>query len=471
MIRHAVTSLIFAIAPFAVCSASFGEEPANAEVSYRAAVWPILKRHCWGCHSAAEPKGGLKLDTVADMLKGGENGPLYVPGKPDESPLIKMISGERPAMPKKQPPLAANKIEILRRWVLAGAKDDSIPGDAAPAVKIPATYKHPAAITSVSLSPDGKLVAVACRSEVVLLDAEGDMPPRRLPTECDLLSHVEFSPDGSVVAAVGGSPGRFGEVRFFKVADGSVITSRKIGTDTLFRGNFAPDGKVIAVGGPDGAVHLVPVDAAAEIRRFELHSDWVFDVAYTPDGKMIVSGGRDKATKVSSAETGKLLRAVDASLDVISSVAANELFAVSAGRARTLIGYEFKTALEGVGVTGSGNGAQPILKRDQYVKPFEGQPNEVLDIATNADRKLLAVAGAFGEVRIYQIADRQRVALIGSVPATVYSVALNAAGNRLALGTKSGLLQIHELPSGKLLKSLIPVPIEAAASGLAGAGK
>lgn len=404
------------------------------------------------------------LDTVADMLKGGDSGPLFEPGKADDSTLLKMITGERPEMPKKQPPLSAAKVDVLRHWIASGAKDDSVPGDAAAGVKIPAAYRYPAAINSVAISPDGKLVVAACRSEVVLFDAEGDAAPRRLPTECDLLSHVEFSPDGSVLAAVGGSPGRFGEVRFFKVADSSVIAARRIGHDTLFRGNFAPDGKAIAIGGPDGAVHVVPLDPTAEVRRFELHSDWVFDVAYTPDGKMLVSGGRDKATKVSSAETGRLLRAVDASPDFITSVAANELFAVSAGRARTLIGYEFKTALEGVGVTGSGNGAQPVLKREQYVKAFEGQPNEVLDLATSADRKLLAVVGASGEVRVYQVADRQRVTLIGNVVAPIYSAALNATGNRLALGTKSGIVQIHELPSGKLLKSLVPVPVVAPAT-------
>ena len=454
---------------FASLATARGDEPAvSADVSYRHAVWPILKRHCWGCHSGLDPQGGLKMDTVADMVRGGENGPLFQPGKPDDSPLLKMIVGEKPEMPKKQPPLSAAKIDVLRRWVQTGAKDDSVPTDFAPAlVKIPATYKYPAAIHSVSLSPDGKLAAAACRSEVVLVDVEGDAPPRRLPTECDLLSHVEFSPDGAVVAAVGGSPGRFGEVRFLRVADGGVIAARKIGHDTLFRGNFSPDGKTIAVGGPDGAVHIVPLDPAAEVKKFDLHSDWVLDVAYTPDGKMLVSGGRDKATKVSSAENGKLLRAVDASPDFITSVAASDLFAVSAGRARTLIGFEFKTALEGVGVTGSGNGAQPVLKRDQYVKNFEGQPNEVLDIATTADRKLLAVAGTFNDVRVYQIADRQRIALIPNVPAPIYSVALNPPGTRLVLGSKSGQIQVYELPTGKLLKTLVPVPVETPAKDIA----
>jgi WD40 repeat protein len=432
------------------------------EVSYRGEVWPIFKRHCWGCHSGMDPQGGLKMDAVADMLKGGDSGAMLSPGKPDESLLIKMIAGAKPEMPKEKPPLSAEKIDLLRRWVAEGAKDDSTPNDAASAVKIPAAYKYPAAITSVALRRDGKLAAAACRSEVVLVDLEGNAPLRRLATECDLLTHVEFSPDGALLAAVGGVPGRHGEVRFFNVADGAVIASRRASHDTLFRGNFAPDGKAIAVGGPDGAVHVLPVDVAAEPKRFELHTDWVLDVAYTPDGKMLVSGGRDKATKVSSAETGVLLRAVDASPDIITSVAAGELFAVSAGRAKTLTGYEFKIALSGVAVGGAGNGAQPITKKNEYTKPFEGQPGEVLDLATTADRKLVATAGVFGEVRLYKIDDRQRTALVSKIPAPAYSIDLSGDGTRLAVGTKAGEIQIYELPAGTPLKTITPVPLESA---------
>ncbi len=48
-------------------------DPTVAEkISFRGDVWPIVKRHCWGCHSGADPKGGLNMDTVADMLKGAK---------------------------------------------------------------------------------------------------------------------------------------------------------------------------------------------------------------------------------------------------------------------------------------------------------------------------------------------------------------------------------------------------------------
>jgi hypothetical protein len=435
------------------------DRAAAEKLSYRRDVWPIVKRHCWGCHSGSNAKGGLRMDSVALMRTGGESGKLFEPGKPDESLLLDMIAGDEPSMPPKQPPLSIAKLQILRGWILAGAKDDSVAGNSELVVRIPETYRFAPAVTSVAISPDGKLIAVACRSEVVLLDAAGKAAPRRLPTECDLVTHVEFSPDGKLLAASGGSPSRYGEVRFFNPADGKLISSRRDGSDTLFRGNFSPDGKSIALGATDGAVHIIPVDPKAPVRRFDLHSDWVLDVAYTPDGKRLVSGGRDKATKVSSVETGKLLRTIDNSSELVIAVASNETFAVSGGRARTLIGYEYKIALAGIEVTGSGNGSRPVSRRNLYVKNFESQPGRIYDLATSGDRKFLAVAGGYGDVRVYQMADRKRIALVSGVPTPVFAIALNHDGSRLAIGSSTGEVRLYSLPDGKQLLSVMPVPV------------
>jgi hypothetical protein len=433
---------------------------ATAErISFRNDVWPILKRHCWGCHSGPKPKGGLSMDSVADMRKGGQSGPLFKAGKPDESILIEAITGPEPAMPQKQPPLPMDKVQVLRHWILAGAQADALTDNPQLDVRAPQIYQFAPAVTSVALSADGKLLAAACRSEVALIDVDGTQPPRRLPTTSDWIAHVEFSPDGKLLAVSGGTPGRYGDVAFYNPGNGQVISTRRVARDTLFRGNFAPDGNAIAVGGADGAVHIVPVDDKQPPRRFELHSDWVLDVVYTPDGTMLVSGGRDKTTKVASAQTGAMLRAVDASPELISAVAATSGFAFSAGRARTLTAYEFKIALSGIEVSGSGNGAVPINKRAQYAKDFEAQPGEVLALAMSGDHKLLAAAGNFAEVRVYSIASRQRVALVTKLPVPIYSVALNGNGSRLAVGSKTGVLQVFELPSGKLIKSQIPVPV------------
>ena len=146
----------------------FGLALANgsaAEVSFQKEVWPVFKRHCVACHGDKKAKGGLRMDQVAALLKGGETGALFKAGHPDDSLLISQVSGEKPEMPEKEPPLSAAKVRLLRDWVAQGAKIDGEPKTLLPPVTIPAVYTTAPAVSSVSLSPDGKLGAAACRSE------------------------------------------------------------------------------------------------------------------------------------------------------------------------------------------------------------------------------------------------------------------------------------------------------------------
>jgi hypothetical protein len=89
-------------------------------------VAPILIDNCLDCHSGAEPKGGLNLTDSALARKGGDSGPVIVPGNLDQSLLWHQIdSGEMP--PKK--PLGDTERQLLRNWITQGAKWGSSPID------------------------------------------------------------------------------------------------------------------------------------------------------------------------------------------------------------------------------------------------------------------------------------------------------------------------------------------------------
>ncbi|MDF1657987.1 MAG: hypothetical protein P1U58_10270, partial [Verrucomicrobiales bacterium] len=58
-------------------------------------IRPILAQECYECHSeATKSKGGLLLDTRKGWETGGDSGPVIVPGKPEESLLLKSIAHE-----------------------------------------------------------------------------------------------------------------------------------------------------------------------------------------------------------------------------------------------------------------------------------------------------------------------------------------------------------------------------------------
>ena len=91
---------------------------------------------------------------------------------------------------------------------------------------------------------------------------------------------------------------------------------------------------------------------------------------------------------------------------------------------------------------------------------MEAQPGPVLDMATSGDRKRLAIAGAYGEVRVYDTATRARVALISGAPSPVYGVSLSQDGSIAAIGSKSGIVNLYSVAEAKLIRSISPVPVE-----------
>lgn len=84
-------------------------------------VAPILSERCAACHNANKRGGGLDVTSRDSLLKGGDSGPVIVPGKLDEGELLKMVSGDEPEMPKNSKPLTAEQLADLRKWIEAGA--------------------------------------------------------------------------------------------------------------------------------------------------------------------------------------------------------------------------------------------------------------------------------------------------------------------------------------------------------------
>ncbi|MBI85140.1 MAG: hypothetical protein CMJ81_18245 [Planctomycetaceae bacterium] len=86
-------------------------------------VRPVLVKRCYACHSsdAQEIKGGLRLDSRAAALQGGETGPAIVPGNLSESLLIDTVNyGATYQMPPKSK-LPVAEIAALTNWVKRGA--------------------------------------------------------------------------------------------------------------------------------------------------------------------------------------------------------------------------------------------------------------------------------------------------------------------------------------------------------------
>jgi hypothetical protein len=81
----------------------------------------ILTENCLKCHNSSVRMSGLALTSSADAIKGGLHGPAIVPGQPEQSLLMQMISGDKPRMPMQGKPLAREDVEEIRAWIEHGA--------------------------------------------------------------------------------------------------------------------------------------------------------------------------------------------------------------------------------------------------------------------------------------------------------------------------------------------------------------
>jgi len=99
---------------------------ARADEYFVSRIEPILKKHCYECHShgSGKMKGGLTLDSRSGWEQGGDHGPAIVPGKPVESLFFQAVDQKTGKL--KMPPsgrLPEADVRLLEEWILGGAKD------------------------------------------------------------------------------------------------------------------------------------------------------------------------------------------------------------------------------------------------------------------------------------------------------------------------------------------------------------
>ena len=96
---------------------------ATIHVDYERDVKPLLAENCYSCHGSEVQQAGLRLDLRQNALRGGDYGPIIVPGKSDESKLIKrLVNGDGGMQMPPTGPLSPEQIGMLRAWIDQGAE-------------------------------------------------------------------------------------------------------------------------------------------------------------------------------------------------------------------------------------------------------------------------------------------------------------------------------------------------------------
>ncbi|HEX2877660.1 MAG TPA: c-type cytochrome domain-containing protein, partial [Polyangiaceae bacterium] len=99
--------------------------PSSDPLVYQDVLQPILKQHCVECHGPEKQKGKLRVDSLEELMKGGENGPAIVAGAPKKSSLLtRMLLPETDddhMPPEGKPGPKAEERALIEFWIERGA--------------------------------------------------------------------------------------------------------------------------------------------------------------------------------------------------------------------------------------------------------------------------------------------------------------------------------------------------------------
>jgi hypothetical protein len=133
-VRRVVLAVL--VVPSFLGLVGMGTKQGEGAPSFKADVMPIFQKYCLPCHAEESfNPSELSLDDHALLMKGGEHGAAVVPGKPEESLLVKKVTADPPfgkQMPVQKrrkaaaPPvtLTDEEVRVLQAWIKAGAKND-----------------------------------------------------------------------------------------------------------------------------------------------------------------------------------------------------------------------------------------------------------------------------------------------------------------------------------------------------------
>lgn len=113
--------------------------------AYATVIQPIFNNYCVSCHNENKSKGGLRMDTLEQLLKGGDSGSSLEPANATDSLLGKRINlpidDDDHMPPDGKPQLSESQLTVLRWWLDAGAPTDKTLGELKPSAEILTSIK------------------------------------------------------------------------------------------------------------------------------------------------------------------------------------------------------------------------------------------------------------------------------------------------------------------------------------------
>ncbi len=418
------------------------------DIRFSRDIAPILLRHCQTCHGPEQAKSKYRLDTFQRLMQpGASDEPAITPGKPTASELYRLLVTEHDdeRMPQKADALPDKQIALIKRWIEQGALFDG-KAKTAPLIELLPAIKHPAApkvyprplpMTAVAFSKDGDQVFISGYHEItVWRTADGKML-RRIGNVDQRTYGLAVSPDSQTIAATSGTPGQRGEVRLFRVKDGSLRTVLHTSIDVMLDVSFSPDGERLAACGTDGAIRMWHPESGTLQHKWNNHADWVHAITFDDTGERLASASRDKTAKVFAVKDGKQLVSYAGHGDAVTAIA----FHPDKGRMFS---------------AGADNRIHQWKIADRKREATISFGNDVFDLIRHKEH--LFACSADRTARLFSAKDRKEIRKFEGHADWVHAIAYHAASQRLITAGQDGQVRVWHSANGKLLHKFVASP-------------
>ncbi|MCA2667654.1 MAG: hypothetical protein IM486_08400 [Microcystis sp. M114S2] len=332
---------------------------------------------------------------------------------------------------------------------------------------------HHGEITSISISPDSKILASGSSDYTIKLwDLETGTEINTLMGHHGAVNSVSFSPDGKILAS--GSYDK--TIKLWHLETGKEILTLKGHYDQVTSTNFSPDGKTLASGSYDKTIKLWNLETGKEIRTLKGHDSWVRSVNFSPDGKTLASDIGENTIKLWNVETGKEIRTLKGHNNGVTSISFSpdgktlasggdltiKLWNVETGKEiRTLKGHNWGVSSVSFSPDGktlaSGSADKTIklwnLETGSQLFTLKGYDDRVNNVSFSPDGKTLA-SGSGQTISLWNLETETEIRTLKGHDIGVESVSFSPDGKTLASGSGDFTIKLWNLETGKAIRTL-----------------